>query len=345
MPVLRLGDLAEAVGAELSGDADIRISGVGVLERAKEHEITFLSNPKYRRFLKGTKASAVVLAPDDAAHCHTAALVSENPYLTYARVAELLFPQPCFTPGRHSSAVIAATAQIDKSSWVGACAVIGENCRIGPGVFIGPGSVIGDDCVVGSDSRLVARVTLCHETHLGKRCLIHPGAVLGADGFGLANDAGRWEKVPQLGRVVLGDDVEIGANTTVDRGALDDTVLEDGVKLDNLIQIGHNVHIGAHSALAAACAIAGSTKIGRFCTVGGLTGLAGHLTIGDNVHFSGASQVTRSFLDPGYFSGNLPAMEIGNWRRAVARIRQLDELAKRVKRLEKQVEEIHGEKK
>ena len=338
--VSRLGDLALAIGAQLSGDPDIRISGVGTLRNAKQGEVSFLSNPQYRRHLAETHASAVILAPDDASHCPVAALISENPYLAYARAATHLFPPPGIEPGCHPSAIVAESASLDTSAWVGASVVIGERTRIEAGAFVGPGSVIGDDCFIGMDTRLVARVTLCQGTRIGQRGLIHPGAVLGADGFGLANDDGRWEKVPQLGNVVVGDDVEIGANTTIDRGALEDTVLEDGVKLDNQIQIGHNVHVGAHTAMAAACAIAGSTKIGRHCTVGGVTAMAGHLTIGDNVHFSGATQVTRSFPDAGYYSGNLPAMANNEWRKAVARIRHLDEMAKRLRLLEKRVDSI-----
>ncbi len=345
MVVCRLGDLAEAVGARLNGDPDIRISGVGALEIAKEGEISFLTNPKYRHFLAETQASAVILAPDDEADCPTVALVSDNPYLAYARVVSRLFPEPESPTGRHPSAVIAASAQIDPSAWVGPCSVIGKDVRIGAGVIIGPGSVVGDACVIGENTRLIARVTLCRGTWIGARCRIHPGAVLGADGFGLANDTGRWEKVPQLGRVILGDDVEVGANTTIDRGALEDTVLEDGVKLDNLIQIAHNVRIGAHTAMAGASGIAGSTKVGRHCTIGGLTALAGHLTIGDNVHFSGATPVTRSFKEAGYYSGNLPAMDNADWRKAVARIRHLDEMAKRLKLLEKKVAAIQGDNK
>lgn len=333
-----LGELAEAVGAELRGDPGIRISGVGTLEHASPQEISFLTNPKYRHHLEGTRAGAVILTAADAPRCPVAALISDNPYLAYARVARRLFPSPVLQPGVHASASIADSARIDPGAQIGPGVVIGERSRVEVGVFIGPGSVIGDDCQIGRESRLVARVTLCDGTHIGQRGLLHPGAVLGADGFGLANDQGRWEKVPQLGRVILGDDVEIGANTTVDRGALEDTVLEDGVKLDNQIQIAHNVRVGAHTAMAACSGISGSTRIGSYCTFGGQTGLAGHLTIGDNVHFSGASLVTRSFQEPGYYSGNLPAMENSKWRRAIARIRQLDELAKRLKRLERHID-------
>jgi UDP-3-O-[3-hydroxymyristoyl] glucosamine N-acyltransferase len=211
-------------------------------------------------------------------------------------------------------------------------------------VCIGAGSYIGDDCHIGSASRLVANVTLCQDVRLGSRCLIHPGAVLGADGFGLANDQGRWEKVPQLGGVRVGNDVEIGVNTAIDRGALEDTVIEDGVKLDNLIQIAHNCRVGEHSAMAGCSGLAGSTQLGRYCTVGGQSGLAGHLKIGDNIHFAGATVVTRSFSEPGHYSGNLPAMEAGKWRKMIARLRQMEKMAERLKSLEKQVAGLHDDK-
>jgi UDP-3-O-[3-hydroxymyristoyl] glucosamine N-acyltransferase len=335
--VKRLQELAQAIGAELRGDPELKITGVGTLQQAGSGQLSFLSNPQYRCYLQSTAASAVVLGPEDAEHCPVAALVMDNPYLGYARAARLLFPPPPFQAGIHPSAVVAESASVDASAYVGACAVVGEGTSIGPGVYIGPGSIIASDCVVGEDSRLVARVTLCRDTRIGARCLIHPGAVLGADGFGLANDQGRWEKVPQLGCVRVGDDVEIGANTTIDRGALEDTVLHDGVKLDNLIQIAHNVEIGEHTAMAGCSAVAGSTKIGSHCTVGGLTGVVGHLTIGDNVHFSAATLVTRSFESPGYYSGGLPAMDNGEWRKAVARVRRLEEMSRELRALKKRV--------
>ncbi|RLJ15705.1 UDP-3-O-(3-hydroxymyristoyl)glucosamine N-acyltransferase [bacterium endosymbiont of Escarpia laminata] len=337
---VRLGVLAEIAGAELRGDPQILISKVATLQQAGPDEVSFLANPKYRCHLKKTAAAAVILRPEDAEYCTTALLLSDNPYLAYARVSRQLNPVPVFEPGCHASAVVDTLASIDPSAFVGPCAVVGAGSRIGAGVYIGPGCIIEHDCVVADESRLVANVTLCHGTHVGERCLIHPGAVLGSDGFGLANDEGRWEKVPQTGRVRLGNDVEVGANTTIDRGALEDTVLEDGVKLDNLIQIAHNVIVGANTAMASGVAVAGSTHIGRNCTLGGMVGLVGHLDIGDNVHFSGASMVTRSFSEPGYYSGNLPAMDNKQWRKAVARIRQLDEMAKRLQRLEKKVETV-----
>jgi UDP-3-O-[3-hydroxymyristoyl] glucosamine N-acyltransferase len=254
-----------------------------------------------------------------------------------------LFPVKKDSVGIADSAVISASAEIDKSASIGDCCVIGERVRIGADVVVGPGSVIESDCEIGTQTRLVARVTLCHRTRIGARCLLHPGAVLGADGFGLANDQGRWIKVPQLGRVWLGDDVEIGANTTVDRGALEDTILHDGVKLDNMVMIAHNVEVGEHTAMAGCSGIAGSTKVGSHCTIGGQTGLAGHLTIGDNVHFSGATLVSRSFSEAGYYSGNLPAMENSAWRKLIARLRRLDEMAKDLKLLKKTVKSLTGE--
>jgi UDP-3-O-[3-hydroxymyristoyl] glucosamine N-acyltransferase len=338
-----LQELAQAIGAELRGDPETLITGVGTLQHAEAGQLSFLSNPGYRRYLKSTQATAVVIGPEDAEHCPVAALITDNPYLGYARAAALLFPQPGLVPGVHPSAVVATSARIDPSAHIGACAVVGEDVIIGPEAYIGPGCVIEPGCRVGRDTRLVARVTLCRDTQIGERGLIHPGAVLGADGFGLANDNGRWEKVPQLGCVRVGDDVEIGANTTIDRGALEDTVLHDGVKLDNQIQIAHNVEIGEHTAMAGCAAIAGSTKVGRHCTVGGLTGLVGHLTIGDNVHFSAATLVTRSFDSPGYYSGGLPAMDNGEWRKTVAHVRHLERMSKELKALKKRVRRLEGE--
>jgi UDP-3-O-[3-hydroxymyristoyl] glucosamine N-acyltransferase len=247
----------------------------------------------------------------------------------------MLFPAKAVVSGIDPTAVVGHSSRVDSSAWVGPYVVIGEGVTVESGVYLGPGCVIEDNCSIGAQSRLVGNVTLCHETRLGQRCLIHPGAVLGADGFGLANDAGKWIKVPQLGRVWVGDDVEIGANTTIDRGALEDTVLHDGVKLDNLIQIAHNVEIGCNTAMAGCSAVAGSTKIGKDCTIGGQTGLVGHLTIGDNVHFSAATLVTRSFTKAGYYSGNLPAMENGAWKRMVARLRRLESMAKQLKSFKK----------
>jgi UDP-3-O-[3-hydroxymyristoyl] glucosamine N-acyltransferase len=337
---LKLGEIARSLGVELQGDAETLITGVGTLANAGSGQLSFLSNPSYHKYLQQTQASAVVLASEHADACPTAVLLSDNPYLTYARAAALLFPQAPVEPGIHASAVVDESASVDPGAHIAATAVIGKNVTIASGAYIGPGCVVEANCRIGQESRLVARVTLCRDTVVGKRCLIHPGAVLGADGFGLANNEGRWEKVPQLGRVRVGDDVEIGANTTVDRGALEDTILHDGVKLDNQIQIAHNVEIGEHTAMAGCSAVAGSTKIGSHCTVGGLAGIVGHLNIGDNVHFSAATLVSRSFEKPGYYSGGVPAMGNGEWRKMVARLRHLEEMHRDLKGLKQKLEAL-----
>ncbi len=332
-----LAELARRVGAEIRGDAECLITGVDTLQDAAPGAIAFLANRKYRRYLATTQASAVVITPDLSAECPVTALICDNPQLCFARIENILFPPTAVEPGVHASAVVAASAEIDPTAQVGPCAVIGEGCRIGPGVSIGAGCVIGRDCAIGQDSRLLARVTLCDGTQLGRRVLLHPGAVIGSDGFGLVKDGEVWVKVPQLGRVRIGDDVEVGANTTIDRGALQDTVIGNGVKLDNQIQIAHNVTIGENTAVAGCAGISGSTHVGRNCTIGGGVGLAGHLEIGDDVHFTGQSLVTRSFTKPGLYSGNLPAVPNLEWRKSIARLRQLDDMMRRLKRLEKQL--------
>ncbi len=333
----RLGELAQVSGAELHGDAECRIETVATLEDAADGAISFLTNPKYRKYLQGTRAAAVILGREYLKECPVNALVSSNPYLAYARISNYMFPGPEQRSGRHASAVIAESACIDPSAWIGQGVVVEEDVEIAAGVFIGPGSVVGRGVRIGKDSRLVANVTLCHGISIGERAVIHPGAVIGSDGFGLANDGGAWIKVPQLGSVQVGDDVEIGANTTVDRGALNDTVLENGVKLDNQIQIAHNVRIGENTAVAGCVGIAGSTHIGRNCTVGGGVGIAGHLEIADGVHFTGQSLVTRSVTKAGQYSGNLPAVENKDWRKSIVHIRHLDDIVRRLKTLEKQV--------
>ncbi|MCB1760126.1 MAG: UDP-3-O-(3-hydroxymyristoyl)glucosamine N-acyltransferase [Gammaproteobacteria bacterium] len=339
----RLADLAARIGAELQGDADCEVDSVAQLQDATAGSISFLANSQYLKHLASTRAAAVILSPELAVQAPGNVLVSTNPYLCYAKAAALLHPQAAFTPGRHPSAVIDQSARIAGDAWIGPCSVIEAEVEIEGGVFIGPGCVVGRGCRIGLGSRLVARVTLCSGTRIGERTLIHPGAVLGSDGFGLANDEGRWIKVPQLGGVVIGNDVEIGANTTIDCGTIRDTIIADGVKLDNQIQIAHNVEIGENSAIAGCAGIAGSTKVGRNCTLGGGVGLAGHLEIGDNVHFSGQSLVTRSFDKPGYYSGNLPAVANGEWRKTVARIRRLDDIMQRLKAVERRLKALDSQ--
>jgi UDP-3-O-[3-hydroxymyristoyl] glucosamine N-acyltransferase len=340
---LKLHELAERLGAQLRGDGDLSVRRVDTLRRADGTSLCFFADRKYRAELSATRAAAVILAERDLDICPVATLVSPNPYLTYAQAARLLHPQPEVTPGRHPSAVVAESARIDPSAWIGATAVVEEGAEIGPRVFVGPGSIVAAHCRIGEDSRLVARVTLCERTVVGKRALIQPGAVIGREGFGFAKDGERWVRIPQIGRVRLGDDVEIGANATVDRGALEDTLIADGVKLDNLIQIGHNCHIGENTAMAACSGISGSTSIGRNCTIAGAVGMAGHLTIGDNVHFTGMAMVTRSFTEPGLYSSGIPAMPSSEWRRNAVRFRHLDELARRLKRLEEKLEKTNAE--
>jgi len=334
MATIKLQELAERLGVELRGDGERRVQRVETLQWADDVSLCFFTDRKYRAELGATRAAAVILAEKDAPLCPVAALVSANPYLTYAQAARLLHPEPAVTGGRHPSAVVAPDAQVDPSAWIGAMAVVEAGARIGPRVFVGPGSIVDAGCRIDEDSRLVARVTLCAGTRVGKRVLIQPGAVIGREGFGFAKDGERWVRIPQLGGVRLGDDVEIGANTTVDRGALGDTRIADGAKLDNLIQIGHNCTIGGNTAMAACSGISGSTKIGNNCTIGGAVGMAGHLTIGDNVHFTGMAMVTRSFTEPGIYSSGIPAMPNSQWRRTVARFRRLDEIARQLKGLE-----------
>jgi len=329
-----LGELALKVGVELHGDPDCIIDRVDTIQEGSAGSICFLANRKYLKHLAATKASAVILHSEYLSQCQSNALVSENPYLTYAHIATLLYPQAEFEAGLHCSAVVADDAVIHPTASIGACCVVESGANIGPHVCLEPGCVIGRNVSIGAHSLIKANVTLCHETEIGENVLIHPGAVIGSDGFGNANDNGRWVKVPQIGKVVIHDDVEIGSNTTIDRGSLRDTVIKSGARLDNQIQIAHNVKIGEHTAIAGCAGIAGSTTVGKFCTLGGGVGLSGHLEIGDNVHFSGQSLVTRSFKEPGYYSGNFPAVPNNDWRKTVARMRHLDQMAKRLKVLE-----------
>lgn len=328
-----LGELAVRFGCTLKGDPDIRVARVAALENAGADALTFLANPKYRRFLRDTRAGAVVLEAKFADECPVPALISKNPYATYARIAALLHPDPVVQPGVHDTAVVDPSARIDATASIGARVVIGARVTIGARAAIGPGSVILEDASVGADTRLAASVTLCRAVVIGERCLLHPGAVIGADGFGLAPDEGRWLKVPQVGSVRIGNDVEVGACTTIDRGAIEDTVIADGVKLDNQIQIGHNVQIGAHTAIAGCTGISGSTTIGSRCMIGGMVGIAGHLTICDDVVLTGKSFVSSSIHKPGYYSSGIPVDGAARFRKNAARFHHLDEWVREVKRL------------
>jgi UDP-3-O-[3-hydroxymyristoyl] glucosamine N-acyltransferase len=341
MPVT-LAELAQRFGCELHGDPHRAVVRVGSLHAAGPDAVTFLANPALRSRLSATAAAAVILAPRFRDDCPVDCLLTENPYAVYARIAGLLHPPSAPVAGVHPQAAVAADAVIAASAQVDAHAVIAAGAEVGENVIIGPGCVVGAGARIGAGSRLVARVTVMDRVVLGERCLLHPGAVIGADGFGFAPDGGEWVKVPQLGSVVMGSDVEIGANTTIDRGALGDTVIEDGVKLDNLVQIAHNVHVGAHTVMAATAGVAGSTRIGRRCMFAGGAAAIGHLNICDDVIVTVRALITRSIDTPGTYSGILPAEAAPLWRRNAVRFRQLDALVDRVRALEKALETAPG---
>ena len=330
-----IGELAVRFGCELRGDPGLEVERVASLDQADGRAVAFIANPRYRTQLAATRAAVVVLDDASAAACPVAALVSANPHATFARIASILHPAPAGPAGVHPSAVVASDARIDPSAHVGALCVIGAGVVVGARAYIGPHCLLEDEVRVANDVRLVARVTLCRAVVIGERSIVQPGAVIGGDGFGYAQDGGTWLKVPQIGSVSVGADVEIGANTTIDRGAIEDTVIEEGAKLDNLIQIGHNVRIGAHSALAACVGVSGSTSIGSRCMIGGQVGIGGHLTICDEVMITGCTMVSHSITRPGVYSGGIPLEEAHAWRRLVGRFKRLESLATRVKALER----------
>ncbi|MFC6841462.1 UDP-3-O-(3-hydroxymyristoyl)glucosamine N-acyltransferase [Xanthomonas theicola] len=323
-------EIAERFGLQVHGDGAVAVHGVATLAHAGPGQLSFLANPRYRAQLADSAAAIVVLRADDAEAAPGTALIARDPYLAFAKIAALFDVAPARPPGIHPSASIDPSAQIAAGAHIGAFVSIGARSVIGDGCVIGPGCVIGDDCRVGAGCELIARVTLVARVRLGARVRIHPGAVLGADGFGLAMDAGHWIKVPQLGGVAIGDDCEIGANACVDRGALEDTTLEEDVRLDNLVQVAHNVHIGAHSAIAGCTGIAGSARIGRYCMLGGAVGVVGHLEICDKVVVTGKSVVRNSIHEPGEYSSGTPLTDNRTWRKNAARFKQLDALARRI---------------
>ena len=330
-----LSRLAGACGARLAGDGDVLIDRVATLDGAGKGAIAFLSNPKYRGRLATTRASAVIVGPDDAPATALPKLISENPYATYARVAAILHPPRTPAAGVHPSASVAASAQIAPSAAVGAHAVIGERTTIGERASVGAGTVVGEDCSIGNDCLLYPRVVLYARTQIGPRTIVHSGAVIGADGFGMAEHAGRWIKVPQIGRTLIGADVEIGANTTIDRGAIGDTVIEDDVKLDNQIQIAHNCRVGAHTAIAGCAGVAGSTNIGRNCRIGGAAMISGHIDIADGTVISAATAVFDSVRTPGVYTGTFPALPHREWRHVASAMRRLRSIVERLRALER----------
>ncbi|HET6655928.1 MAG TPA: UDP-3-O-(3-hydroxymyristoyl)glucosamine N-acyltransferase [Gammaproteobacteria bacterium] len=334
-----LAAIARHCGGRVQGDGETLIDSVATLQHARAGAVSFLANSRYRKYLAGTRAAAVILAEADAAECPVAALIVPDPYVAYAKAAQLLAPAAPIKPGIHPAATVADDAVVDPDAQIAPGAVIEAGARIAAGVFVGPNCVIQANASLGAHVRLVANVSICERVRVGERTIIHPGVVIGADGFGIADQGGEWLKVPQVGSVVVGADVEIGANTTIDRGAIEDTIIEDGVKVDNLVQIGHNVRIGAHSAIAGCCGISGSAVIGRHCILGGRVGVVGHIEIADNTIVTGATVVSRSITEAGIYSGSMPMDTAQQWRKNSVRIRQLDDLARRVHSLEKKVKD------
>ena len=328
-----LEELASYVGGKVEGDAACVIENVASLESAGSRQLSFYTGGKYKQALVSTKADAIIISEKHMSLSSANLIIVDNPLLAFALIAEKLNPSPIVS-GIHPDASVDPTANIDASAYVGAQAVIAAGVQIKPGVVIDASCVIGQGCVIGENSRLHANVTLNDKTQIGKNVIIYSGAVIGSDGFGMANDEGRWVKIPQLGIVEIGDDVEIGANTTIDRGALDNTVIGNGVKLDNQIQIAHNVRIGEHTAIAGCVGIAGSTTIGRHCTIAGGVGITGQLEIADNVHITATSLVTQSISESGAYSSGTPLQENAKWQRNYVRFAQLDDMAKRLKRIE-----------
>lgn len=338
--IMKLGQLAEFLGATLRGNAEKEITGLATLQEAGPAQLSFLANPQYRKYLVDSQAGAVLLKAAEAEAYVGDALVVADPYLSYARVSHFFDPKPKSPAGIHPSAVIADDAQVDPTASIGAFAVIESGARIDAGVTVGAHCVIGARSVVGEGGWLAPRVTLYHDVRIGKRVVIQSGAVLGGEGFGFANSKGIWNKIAQVGGVTIGDDVEIGVNTAIDRGALADTIIGNGVKLDNQIQIAHNVQVGDHTAMAACVGISGSTKIGKHCMLAGGVGLVGHIEICDNVFLTGMTMVTHSITEPGAYSSGTAMQPAAEWRKSAARIRQLDDLARRLRQLEKRVGDV-----
>lgn len=331
-----LGELAVRFGLTLRGDPDRPIDHVGTLAGAGPRGLAFFSNPKLIDQLASAKAGAIVLHPKMQEATPLDCLLAPNPHASFARIATELHPPLAGPAGAHPSAVVAADAIVDPSAHIGPLAVVGARSRIGARVYIGPGCVVGEEVTLGDDVRLVARVTVLEGVHIGARSILHPGSVVGSEGFGYAPEGERWIHVPQVGTVRIGEDVEVGANSTIDRGALDDTVIGEGVKIDNLVQIGHNCMIGAHTAIAGCVGIAGSSHIGARCQLGGGVGIAGHLRICDDVGLTGFALVVSDIDEPGVYSSGIPVERAQDWRKVVGRLKRIDGLAKRVAELGRQ---------
>lgn len=338
MTVFTLQELAQQLGAELRGNGEKRISGLGTLQNAGPEQLSFLANPSYRHQLAGCRAGAVMLRPVDAEDYQGDCLLLDDPYMAYARLSHLFDRKPKVQPGIHPSALVDASATVAASASIGPGVVVAANAVIGEHVVLGAHTVVGERSRIGDGGWLAPRVTLYHDVVIGERVVIQSGAVIGGEGFGFAQQQGQWHKIAQIGGVSIGNDVEIGANTTIDRGALDDTRIGNGVKLDNQIMIAHNVEIGDNTAMAACVGISGSTKIGRNCMLAGGVGLVGHIELCDNVFVTGMTMVTHSITEPGAYSSGTAMQPAGDWKKNAVRFRQLDDLARRVKGLEKAVQ-------
>ncbi|MET3106673.1 UDP-3-O-[3-hydroxymyristoyl] glucosamine N-acyltransferase [Oxalobacteraceae bacterium GrIS 2.11] len=343
----RLSDLVERLGGQLIGNADLEVTGIAPLEHANANSITFLSNPKLRKKACETQAAAIIIKNSDVEFIKQSSfqgtlIVVDNPYAFFAKSAQWFAEQNRKRPsaGVHLSAVVDPSAQIAASAVIGPFVCIEADVVVEENVQIDAGSFIGYASKIGADSHIHANVTVHHDCRIGKRAIFYSGAVIGSDGFGFANESGRWIKIPQTGGVLIGDDVEVGANTCIDRGALTDTIIEEGVKLDNQIQIGHNCHIGAHTAMAGCVGVAGSAVIGRYCTFGGAAMILGHLTIADNVHVSSGSLVSRSIAEPGQYTGFYPLAKNADWEKSAAIVRNLDGMRDKLRALEKTVQRL-----
>lgn len=339
----RLSEIVGRLGGRIIGNPGTEVFQVATLEKAGQGHIAFLANAKYRKQLETSRATAVIVAEADAELTGLPRIVADDPYSYFAKLSALLNPLPVVQPGIHRTAVIGDGAVIAADAHIGAHVSVGAAAHIGAGTVVMAGCVIGERTTVGAQSRLYPNVTIYHDCAIGRDVVVHSGAVIGADGFGIAMDEGRWLKIPQIGRVVIGDQVEIGANTTIDRGALDDTVIEDGVKLDNQIQVAHNVHIGAHTAIAGCVGIAGSATIGRYCRIGGGATILGHLQIADNVEIASFTLIGKSISEAGSYAGIFPFSKNDEWRKTAVHLRHLGELAKRVKTLEQEIRSLKGE--
>ncbi len=337
-----LSELVARFGGELVGDGSRMVRQVAPLDRATPDEIGFVSQSKYLAQLGSTQAGAVILPLDARDAVDLPRILTPNPYLYFARVSALLNPPPRPAAGIHPAATIAPGASIAADASIGAGAVIGANAHVGARTIVGPNCVVGDDARIGADCVLHANVTLYQGCEVGVGCILHSGCVIGSDGFGFAPSEGRWEKIPQIGRVLVGDNVEIGACTTIDRGALEDTVIEEGVKLDNLVQVAHNVRIGAHTAIAGCTGIAGSAKIGRHCMIGGAAMIFGHIEIADGTRISTNTLITKSLPKAGTYTAAMPFSEHEVWQKNAVHMRNLDKLVNRIKQLEKRLNELES---